>query len=84
MRAPACRVACPPPLARCLAPTRSWGSPKHTRARARPQGIRVCSVTAAHDAVTAGRAAPGEFKFFSQYSGWGPGQLQRECKAGVW
>jgi putative transcriptional regulator len=47
-------------------------------------GIRVCTIAAAAAAVAAGRAAPDEFRFFACYSGWGPGQLQRECKAGVW
>ncbi|GBF99958.1 hypothetical protein Rsub_12651 [Raphidocelis subcapitata] len=47
-------------------------------------GIRVCTVGAAAAAVRAGKARPEEFRFFAQYSGWGPGQLQRECKAGVW
>jgi putative transcriptional regulator len=47
-------------------------------------GIRVCTVGAAAAAVRAGKASAQEFRFFGQYSGWGPGQLQRECKAGVW
>lgn len=47
-------------------------------------GIRVATVADAAAAVRAGRAAPDEFRFFAQYSGWGPGQLQGECKRGVW
>lgn len=47
-------------------------------------GIRVATVADAAAAVQAGRARPEEFRFFAQYSGWGPGQLQGECKRGVW
>lgn len=47
-------------------------------------GIRVCTITAAAKAVQMGQAQASDFRFFAQYAGWGPGQLQRECKAGVW
>ena len=47
-------------------------------------GIRVATVADAAAAVQAGRARTDEFRFFAQYSGWGPGQLQGECKRGVW
>ncbi len=39
---------------------------------------------AALGAVQSGRAAPRDFKWFSRYAGWSPGQLQQECEAGVW
>ena len=32
----------------------------------------------------AGELDPSRFKLLTRYSGWGPGQLQRECQAGVW
>ena len=34
--------------------------------------------------VSQGLARPDEFKFFTRYAGWGPGQLENECAQGVW
>lgn len=48
------------------------------------RGVRCCAIKDAAAAVRAGRAAPRDFRFFARYAGWGPGQLQREVKAGVW
>jgi putative AlgH/UPF0301 family transcriptional regulator len=41
-----------------------------------------------HDEIQAriedGRVAPEDTMWFYQYSGWGPGQLENECRHGVW
>lgn len=47
-------------------------------------GVYMGGFNAALGAVQSGRSAPRDFKWFSRYAGWSPGQLQRECDAGVW
>ncbi|GLC38654.1 hypothetical protein PLESTM_000758300 [Pleodorina starrii] len=48
------------------------------------KGVYVGAMEAARDAVDAGFAQAEDFRWFTAYAGWGPGQLAMECKRGVW
>ncbi|BDA50133.1 probable UPF0301 protein BDI_1431 [Coccomyxa sp. Obi] len=48
------------------------------------RGIYMGGFDAAKAAVNQKGMPPTDFKWFTRYSGWGPGQLQRECASGVW
>lgn len=48
------------------------------------KGVHLGGFEAAKAGLEAGELAEANFKCLTRYSGWGPGQLARECKAGVW
>ncbi|KAL6765736.1 hypothetical protein V8C86DRAFT_2448637 [Haematococcus lacustris] len=48
------------------------------------RGVNLGGIQAAQQAVAQGKAKAGDFRFYAKYSGWGAGQLARECRAGVW
>lgn len=47
-------------------------------------GVCVGGFKGAKEAVRSGEAAPGDFRWFTRYAGWAPGQLESECEQGVW
>jgi len=48
------------------------------------RGIAMGGFRDAVSAVRGGAMRAEDFRFFSRYCGWGPGQLEREVEAGVW
>ncbi|KXZ56964.1 hypothetical protein GPECTOR_1g870 [Gonium pectorale] len=48
------------------------------------KGVYLGGMDAARSAVDAGRVQAKDFRWFSAYAGWAPGQLLMECKRGVW
>ncbi|KAG2482630.1 hypothetical protein HYH03_018438 [Edaphochlamys debaryana] len=48
------------------------------------KGVYMGGLDAAAQAIDVGSAQPKDFKWFSAYAGWAPGQLDMECKRGVW
>eukprot|EP00983_Pelagomonas_calceolata_P060446 1146365-Pelagomonas_calceolata.AAC.4 len=48
------------------------------------QGVYLGGIEAAAKMVAKKEADTKDFKWYARYAGWGPKQLERECKAGVW
>ncbi|KAG2442426.1 hypothetical protein HXX76_002512 [Chlamydomonas incerta] len=48
------------------------------------KGVYMGGLDAGRDAIDAGKAKAQDFRWFSAYAGWAPGQLAMECKRGVW
>eukprot|EP00884_Botryococcus_braunii_P007707 jgi/Botrbrau1/16938/Bobra.49_2s0007.1 len=36
------------------------------------------------ESVRNGQHSPSDFRWFTRYAGWAPGQLQHECRSAVW
>jgi putative AlgH/UPF0301 family transcriptional regulator len=47
-------------------------------------GVYAGGVDSAIDLVRRGAAPAGDFRLLAGYSGWGPGQLEREVEEGSW
>eukprot|EP00210_Caulerpa_lentillifera_P004242 g4046.t1 len=47
-------------------------------------GVYINGFDAAQRAVLEGTRKPSEFNWYTQFCGWHPGQLEEECKNGVW
>ncbi len=52
--------------------------------RAVVRGVAVGGFEGAVAAVRSGAMKPADFRFFTRYCGWGPGQLADEVSNGVW
>ncbi|KAF5842473.1 hypothetical protein DUNSADRAFT_7083 [Dunaliella salina] len=48
------------------------------------KGVYLGGIEAAAKMVARKEADVKDFKWYARYAGWGPKQLERECKAGVW
>lgn len=48
------------------------------------KGVFLGGFEDAKEEVKSGRLPAEDFQMISRYSGWGPGQLAKECVAGVW
>ncbi|GAX79744.1 hypothetical protein CEUSTIGMA_g7185.t1 [Chlamydomonas eustigma] len=48
------------------------------------KGVYMGGIEGARSKVVAGEATADDFRWYAGYAGWGPGQLQSECKRGVW
>eukprot|EP00955_Chlamydomonas_euryale_P048394 353950-Chlamydomonas_euryale.AAC.7 len=48
------------------------------------KGVHLGGIEAARNKVATGEAPADDFRWFARYSGWGAGQLEGECRAGVW
>lgn len=48
------------------------------------KGLYTGAVGEVQAAIREGRCQPEQLHCYVNYAGWGPGQLQRECEAGVW
>jgi len=47
-------------------------------------GVAMGGFADAVKAVESGQMAASDFRFFTRYAGWGPGQLEEEVRSGVW
>lgn len=48
------------------------------------EGVYINGYPAARSDVLRGMKNPSGFKWLAKYCGWRPGQLEEECKSGVW
>ncbi|GAB4822247.1 hypothetical protein N2152v2_009293 [Parachlorella kessleri] len=48
------------------------------------KGVFVGGFPAARRGLASGKYTPDQFKVLTRYAGWGRGQLEEECRRGVW